>query len=155
MSCLHACFLAFHTWHFYLSLLKVDLWITHRTLILISGWLSSAVCIFFLLNQRAYATKAFFYCSLLSFSDQIPSVLEQSGQPQTFPNNMQLFLLLPAGLCSQLGRCQLYWWNMIGMYFVEMGEQYCVLLMGPAQYGHLICLKSTITAGTLATWGQI
>lgn len=33
----------------------------------------------------------------MSFSDQLPSVLTQSSQPQTFPSNTELLLLLSAG----------------------------------------------------------
>lgn len=44
---------------------------THLRMVVLS-------CLFFFFNQRAYATEVSFYCSLLKFFDQLPSVIKQS-----------------------------------------------------------------------------
>lgn len=50
-------YMLFHTWHFYLGLLKLDLWITHCSFILISGCLSSAGCLCFFLIKKYMLLK--------------------------------------------------------------------------------------------------
>lgn len=69
----------------------------------------------------------------------------------------QKYAIVPVTVCRFMFPIKLmpvvlmeYDWNA----FWRDGEQYCVLLMAPAQYRNPICLKSIIIAGTLATWRQ-
>lgn len=83
---------------------------THLRMLVLS-WLG------FFFNQKAHAIKVSVFCSPLSFSEHLPSAPKHSSQPQMFCSHVQLFLLSSTGSCSQQSRCQLCWWNTIGMCF--------------------------------------